>query len=302
MTFGLIIGGTAFWNAIVGGLAAGSVYALVAYGYSLVFLSTDVFNFAQGDLVSLGAIIGYTLLVSLGSPAIVALIGAIVFAGAVGAGEWLVFVAPVIQRGSTLAWLVTTLAFSIVVENVLIQAGWSGSTFHTFQWPFGSQVIHIGGVVIPPAYIGAFVAAILVALGLGYMYGRTMFGKAMLAMAEDREAARMRGVSVLRFATFAFGLGGMLSGLAGFIVAPSETVSYSLGNSLGLKAFVALALGGFGNPRAALFGGLAFGLIEAQVALYVSGAWVDAVDLGILVLVLALFPGGITRGVATRTI
>ena len=233
MTFGLIIGGTAFWNAIVGGLAAGSVYALVAYGYSLVFLSTDVFNFAQGDLVSLGAIIGYTLLVSLGSPAIVALIGAIVFAGAVGAGEWLVFVAPVIQRGSTLAWLVTTLAFSIVVENVLIQAGWSGSTFHTFQWPFGSQVIHIGGVVIPPAYIGAFVAAILVALGLGYMYGRTMFGKAMLAMAEDREAARMRGVSVLRFATFAFGLGGMLSGLAGFIVAPSETVSYSLGNSLG---------------------------------------------------------------------
>jgi branched-chain amino acid transport system permease protein len=297
-----LVTGAPFWNAVVGGIATGSIYALVAYGYSLVFLSTNVFNFAQGDLVTLGAIAGYTVLVTWGSPAVIALAGAIAIAAAVGAGEWFVFVAPVVRRAETLAWLVTTLAFSIILRNILIQEGWGGDKFRTFDWPFGHGEIHIGQIVIPPAYIGAVVTAIGVAVALQLVYGRTLFGKAMLAIAEDREAARMRGISVFRYAAISFGVGGALAGLAGFIIAPSSFVSSSLGQNLGLKSFVALALGGFTNPQGALFGGILYGLVEAQAGLYISAAWVDAVGLGLLVAVLALFPNGLVRGVQTRTL
>lgn len=288
-------------SAVVAGIATGSILALIAYGFVLVFSTTNVFNFAQGDLVTLGAILGYGLFVIAGAPALASLAGAILLVAAIGALEWFVFVAPVSRRGQTLAWLVTTLAFSTIVENVLVLV-WPSDQYRTLPWPFGNLTLHVLGIQIGPAYIGAFAAALVVAIGLELAYGRTLWGKAMLAIAEDREAASLRGIRVGAFAAASFIVGAALSAFAGFIVAPSAFVSISLGPNLALYTFVAMAIGGFSNHRGALVGGLIYGLVQALAGLFVNAAYVDLIGLVLLVTVLTLFPQGVFRSRALRSL
>ncbi len=285
--------------ALVAGLAIGSIYALIAYGYGLVFSTTNVFNFAQGDLVMLGAVVGYALFVSAGIAAVFALVIVLVVIAAVGVVEERVAVWPVSRAGGTLGWLVTTLAFGIALRN-LVQLTW-GTTARSFPWPFPGGQIDVGGVAIAPQHIAALAAAIIVAVGLEVFYGRTLLGKMMRATAEDPEAASVRGIRVALIGIFAFAFAAALSGFAGFVVAPSTFVSAQMGVQLGLKAFVAMAIGGFGSHRGALVGGLLFGLVESFSGLVVDTVYVDFVGLGLLLGVLTLFPEGLFGARQIRT-
>jgi branched-chain amino acid transport system permease protein len=289
----------AYGSAIVAGLATGSVYALIAFGYVLVFRTTNVFNFAQGDLVMAGAVVGYALYVSSGIPAAAALVLVLAVLALVGAVQERVAIWPVARAGGTLGWLVTTLAFGITLRNA-VQLTW-GTTARSFPSPVGGNIAVIG-LHISSAQLTAVVAAFLVAAGLEIFHGRTLFGKAMLAIAEDREAASVRGLNVALAGTLSFALAAAVSGLAGFVVAPSTFVSAQMGVNLGLKAFVAMAIGGFESNRGALVGGLLFGLVESLSGLFVDSVYVDFIGLGLLVTVLVIFPRGIFGGRGLRTV
>lgn len=289
----------AFGSAVVAGVATGCVYSLIAFGYVLVFRTTNVFNFAQGDLVMAGAVVGYALYVSSGVPALATLLLVLIVLALTGAVQERVAIWPIARAGGTLGWLVTTLAVGICLRN-FVQLTW-GTTARSFPSPIGGN-LEIIGLHISSAQLTAVAAAFLVAAGLELFHGRTLLGKAMLAIAEDREAAGVRGLNVALAGTFAFALAAAVSGLAGFIVAPSTFVSAQMGVNLGLKAFVAMAIGGFESNPGALVGGLLFGLVESISGLYVDSVYVDLIGLGLLVAVLVAFPSGIFGGRGLRTI
>jgi branched-chain amino acid transport system permease protein len=288
---GLTIDGHLLGSALVAGLAAGSIYALLAFGFILVFSTSNVFNFAQGDLVTLGGVSAYVIYVSVGFPAALALLAVVLVVALVGASEERLAVWPVSRVPEPLGWMVTTLGFGIVLRN-LIALTW-GSGYRNVPSPFGASSFKVLGIAVSTSHVAAIVSAVVVAIGLEVFYGRTMLGKAMLAVAEDKEAASVRGINVHRFAIFSFALAGAISGLAGFVIAPSTLVSSQLGVGLGIKTFVVMAIGGFTSHRGAVVGGLLFGLVESFSELYVAGVWVELIGLALVVGILSVFPGGL---------
>jgi branched-chain amino acid transport system permease protein len=294
-----VVSNEALASAVVAGLATGSIYALIAFGYGLVYSTTNVFNFAQGDLVTLGAVVAYVLYVSLGVPAAVALLAVFLVIGLVGAGEERLFIGPVRAVGNW-GWMISTLAFGTILRN-LVQLTW-GSTPRFFPSPFGFSNVTILGLHVASAHIAAIVAALSVAIAFELLYARTLFGKAMLAVAEDRVAASLRGINVRNIGILSFAMAAAVSGLAGFVIAPSLSVSAELGVDLSLKAFVALAIGGFTSFRGALAGGLIFGLMEAISGLYVDSVYVNLLGLGLLVFIFSVRPQGMFSSGRIRTV
>lgn len=277
-------------TAVLGGLVVGSIYVLVALGYNVALLASGAFNFAQAAVVMFGTFIAYQFGVLDGLPLpLVLAVGAA--AGAlVGILIEIVAIRPVQGRGVH-GELVTTVGASIVLEGVAVLT-W-GDQALPLNAVVSSRVVSIGGgrVSIDGLVIIGF--ALVVFLALWTWSRRTLGGLACLAASEDRTAASLRGVNVRLMSILALAFAGALGGLAGPIVGTATFAVVTLGTAITLKAFLALAIGGFGSFPGAAVGGLLVGLIESLTSRYAGADWAAIVLFALLLATLTVKPSGL---------
>jgi branched-chain amino acid transport system permease protein len=275
---------TAVWS----GLAIGAVYALVAIGYNVVYIAYSTFNFAHAQLMMLAVFVSYWGLVVAELPVVVVVLVAALGVGVLALIEEFAAIRPV--KGAH-AHLVTTLGMATLLDGVT-------------RLVWGDQVLKVPPPVpdVTWTLLGGRVSAVEIALIVGIVvitagltvYGRrSLTGLALLAMAEDRDAARLRGIDVERLALGAFVFTGVLAGLTGPLVGPKTFAVATLGAALALKGFVALAIGGFGSLPGALVGGFAVGLVESLSGRWLGSAFSTIMVFVVLLLVLMLRPTGL---------
>jgi branched-chain amino acid transport system permease protein len=289
-------------NAIVTGLAVGSVYGLIAIGYTVIFNATRVFNLAQGDLVMLGVLLSYFALDVEHWAEIVAFIFVIAGVVLTALVEERFVVRPFLRRpGDTIGWFVATLGFSLVIETVVANL-YGDQPPQPVPSPLPSSPIHIGSVNISPQFFLAIASLIVVTVSVEYFYGHTTLGRAMRATANDRGLARIRGIEPTRMSMISFAIGGLIAAIGGFVIAPVTFANVSLGLTFGLYGFIALAIGGFGSIRGAVVGAWTLGIAEQLFDLYVNARFEVVADASLLVLVLVLRPTGLFGRSQGRTV
>jgi branched-chain amino acid transport system permease protein len=278
------------WQALVSGLSVGSVYALIAQGYYVTFITTGALNFGQGEFLMVGALFGLTCYVTLGLPYAVAMAGAVVLVGLMGAGLERVAIRPVLRHALSLSWVLSTVAVSIVLKNGAVHL-W-GPEQAKFPSPFGDRVLRIGHAGIFPQELLIIVAAIGTVLLVQVFLRRAVLGKALTAVAHNRNAAAVVGINVQRMIVLAFVLSSALAGLGGILIAPVTFAWAYMGTVPGIKAFAAAIFGGLENPIGILIGGLVIGLLE-QVFGIVNSNLKEGVTFFFILLILALRPTGL---------
>jgi branched-chain amino acid transport system permease protein len=295
-----------FFEAVVSGLTIGAIYALVAVGYNVVYASTQVFNLAQGQILMIGVMLAFQFRQVYGWPTPLAILGATVASGAINVAIERLAVAPLVRtRGGVhghyaLPAFVTTLGASLIILDVA-EIVW-GSQSHSFNPYFSIHAFHINGVTISRQQLFMVVAA-LVIVGVYHAFTRaTRWGLALLAMAQNPEAAALRGVPVSAARMVAFGLAGVISGLAGAAIGPVSFANSTLGFEYALKGFVAMAIGGFGSTTGALAGGAVLGLTEAMMVTYGNDEYRIFASLGLLLVVFMLRPRGLMGRTTIRTV
>ena len=289
-----------FFQQLTNGLAVGGIYALIALGYTMVYGILRLINFAHGDLFTLGAYLGFTLLVSWGLSGVMsglAVAGVlIIFAmGLVAIAGYLlekVAYRP-LRNSDRLAAVVSALGASIFVQNAIMLVYGARSQVY----PGGilpSAVIPIFGVNISVMRFLMFGFSLLLMILLYWFIHKTRTGSAIRAVAIDQGAAKLMGIDVNRIISLIFLIGPALGGAAGVMVGLFYgQITYDMGFSFGLKAFTAAILGGIGNIPGAMLGGILLGVIEALGAAYISIAWKDAIAFCVLILILIFRPTGI---------
>jgi branched-chain amino acid transport system permease protein len=270
------------------GLSQGAIYGLVALGYNIVFVSSNVFNFAHAQLLTLGTFIAYWAAVTLKLPTVWVFLLPAAIVGCVAIVEERVAIRAV--RGSE-GQLVTTVGFLTLLQGVT-QVIWGGQPL---QVPFfgSSKVVSVLGGRVFPVELTLMGVAVVLAIGFVLVSRCSTLGVAMLAVSEDREAALLRGINVRALAIGSFAVTGALAGLLGPLVGPETFAVVTLGSSLALKGFVAMAIGGFGSGPGALIGGFAVGLIESLSGRYVGESYSNLMVFAVLLAVLLLRPTGL---------
>lgn len=295
-----------FLQQIINGLVLGSIYALVALGYTMVYGIMGLINFAHGEVVMIGALVALTvinLLAGSGLPGIViALIGLIAAAPvcmATGFAIERIAYRP-LRRAPKLAPLITAIGVSIVLQNLAMLI-W-GRRYHSFPPILPSTGYEIFGATISGLQIAIVVIAALMMAGLTLLVQRTRLGRAMRATAENPQIAQLMGVDINRIISLTFVIGSALAAVAGLMVSANYSIAhYYMGFILGLKAFTAAVLGGIGNLAGAMLGGILLGLIEALGAGYIgdlTGGFLgshyqDVFAFFVLILVLVFRPSGL---------
>jgi branched-chain amino acid transport system permease protein len=278
-------------NVIISGLVAGSLYALVAVGFNILYRATKIFNMAQGDFVMLGALVGAVALGSFGLSWPVATIVTLGFVGVIALLEERIAIRPIVARSGS-SWVISTLAFSMIIQNIV--APIFGPNPIKVEPPPGLSMaaMEFGDVRVSTYQLAVVIGTAVLLIGVERFY-RTRTGRAILAIAEDRDAALLRGVRPARLTRWSFLLGGAIAALAGLMAAPLLLASISLGPTLLLKGFAAVAVGGVGNNRGALAAGLVIGLTEAIGGSLLSPGFQPAVVFGVLLLILLIRPQGL---------
>lgn len=278
-----------FLQLLISGLTVGAVYALVALGFTLIYNASDVINFAQGDFVMIGGM-GTVFLMAAGlSLPIAALIAVL---GAVIVGLLLHRLAIEPARGaSPVTLIMITIGASIFIKGVAQIV--FDKQFHTLPAFSGADPINIGGAAILPQSLWVLTGAVVLFVALYLFLTRTLTGKALIATAANRLAARLVGINVRVMLGLAFGLSAAMGALAGILVAPITLTRYDIGTIFALKGFAAAMVGGMGSPQGALVGGLLIGILESFGAGYISSAYKDAVAFLAILVVLFFMPRGL---------
>jgi len=288
-----------FLQQLVNGVTWGSVYALIALGYTMVYGILRLINFAHGDIYMLGAFFAYfsaRWMHAASDPnplrAVLVLLSAMVGCGVVGIVIERAAYKPV-RRSSRLSALITAIGVSLLLENggVLL----FGADPKFFPQLIVSKNIELGmGVTISNQQVIVLVVSVLLMFTLRFIVMHTRTGKAMRAVSHNQTAASLMGISVDRIITFTFMIGSMLAAAAGVLVALQDPkIDPLMGIMPGLKAFVAAVLGGIGNIPGAVIGGLVMGIAEVMVVGYLSPTWRDAIAFVLLIIILLVRPAGI---------
>lgn len=282
---------------IWGGLATGAVYAVVAMGYNIVFIASGTFNFAHAQLLMVGTFIAYWGLAVLKWPAVAvfALAGLIVAVLAVI--EERIAIRTV---RSVDGQLVTTVGVASVL-NGATQLIW-GTGALSVPFMNSSQTWTLAGGRVSPVAVVLIVVTIVMTVALVYASRRAITGLLMLAMAEDRDAAVLRGINVRWLVIVAFALSGLVAGLLGPIVGANTFAVATLGTTLALYGFVAVAIGGFGSLGGGLVGGLVVGLVSQFAARYLGANYVDLAVFAVLLLILSCRPSGLFGRIEARAV
>jgi branched-chain amino acid transport system permease protein len=277
-----------FLQTLVGGLSLGAIYALVAMGFSLVYRTMGLVNFAHADVVMIGAYLASTFYLSVRLPFALAMLVALAITGVVGLVIERVL-RPLENRDFDLM-LIGTIGFGIVLEAVAILV-W-GATGRAVPSPVRAAPVDLGGIRIRTYNLIVLGIAALAMLALILFLQRTKRGAAMQAAAMDHEAATAVGIHVGRSNAIAFAIGAGLAALAGGLAGPLLYVSPTMGGSLGIKGFAGAILGGFGNIPGAILGGLAIGVLDAFAAGHFQG-YSDLVTFLVFTLIILVRPTGV---------
>ena len=289
-------------DILITGLPAGCLYALVAVSFNILYRPTNVFNFAQGDLVMLGAMVFVTLQAKASLPWQLALLLGVVCVGLVAVVIERVGVAPLLRRSSHgHGWIITTLAFSMIIVNAAGKL-WGADPLPVAA-PFGlsTEPIEVAGQQVASYQIALVVFTLVLIAGIEALY-QTRMGRAVIGVAENRDAALLRGINPATLSIWSFALGGAFAGLVGYLASPILFASTSLGAGLLLKGFAAAALGGLGSNRGALLAGLLIGITESTSAAFLPSGYQNAVILAVVLSVLLVRPQGIFGSVNARAV
>jgi branched-chain amino acid transport system permease protein len=282
------------------GVPIGCLYALVAVSFNILYRPTRVFNFAQGDLVMVGAMVAATLLGFPWAPWPIAVLAAMLVVGGVCLIEERIAVRPVLERAGN-AWVITTLAVALIIDNVVGKL-WGADPL-IVPPPFGlsTSPLSISGFQISPYQIALVAATALIVAVTEALYA-TRTGRAIKAIAEHREAALLRGIDPIVLTRYSFFAGGCLAALAGYLAAPLIYASTAMASGLLLKGFAAAAVGGVGSSRGALVAGVIIGVAEAAGAELLSAGYQQAVVLVVALALLLARPSGLFGAPMTRTV
>ena len=282
--------GVKLWQALVSGLSVGSIYALIAEGYYITYITTGALNFGQGEFLMVGALFGLTCYVTLGLPYAIAIVGAVVLVALMGGVLERVAIRPVMRHALSLSWVLSTVAVSIILKNAAVQL-W-GPEQIKFPSPFGADVIRIGPAGIFPQELFIIAAAIGTVIAVQIFLKRAVLGKALMAVAFNRNAAAVMGINVKGMVVLAFVLSSALAGLGGILIAPITFAWAYMGTVPGIKAFAAAIFGGLENPIGILIGGLTIGLLE-QVFGIINSNIKEGITFLVVLLILAIRPSGL---------
>jgi len=275
---------------LVSGLSTGAIYALIGIGFAIIYNSTEIINFAQGELVMLGGMFTLFFLETLHLPLPLAILLAVLATTAAGVLFERLTIRP-LKSPTPLSLIIITIGGSILIRGIAMLI-WGKDT-HALPAFSGSEPIAVGAATILPQHLWIF-ALTVVAIVLNKLFFQyTITGKAMRACAVNRRAAGLVGIDVKRMVLFSFAISGSLGSLAGIIVAPLTMTSYDVGIMLGLKGFCAAIIGGLSGGLGTVLGGLLLGILESLGAGLISSGYKDAIAFIILLLILFIRPQGL---------
>ncbi|GJE51851.1 High-affinity branched-chain amino acid transport system permease protein LivH [Methylobacterium tardum] len=286
-------------SILVSGLGLGSMYGLVALGFHVTYAVSGTVNFAQGSVVTLGAVLGYALGVTLGWPMSAAIVLALAGCALFGLVVERALVRPFVARGSD-AWLLATVAGGIVLDNTVLFT--FGKEPRSLPSPLAMKPVEILGTGIYPLQLVIPVVGIALAFAIRTVFRRTDLGRVLLAVAQNADAARLMGIDVRRTVACAFALSAVLAGIAGLLIAPLFSVSAELGTLFGLKAFAVAILGGIGSATGVILAGLLYGLVEAGVTATLGSTYTQLVVFSVIILALTLRPDGLLGRAAVNKV
>lgn len=277
---------------MINGLSLGAIYALIALGYTMVYGIIKLINFAHGDIMMVGAYVGFFSLSVLGSNVWVAMLYAMLACAIIGVIIEKIAYKP-LRSATRIAALITAIGVSLFLEySTMFALGAAQRVFPAEAFPARSY--QVMGITISNKDLWVIVSAVVLMLLLQYIIHKTKIGKAMRAVSEDQEAAVLMGISVDHTISVTFAIGSALAAAAGVMIGLYyNTVNPLMGIVPGLKAFVAAVLGGIGIIPGAMVGGFLMGILETMVSGYGSSLYRDAVAFGVLILILLVKPTGL---------
>ncbi len=278
------------WKFCLAGLAIGSIYAIVAIGFNIIYNTTGIINFAQGEFVILGGMLAISF--SAYMPLAVAIACAVLATMLVGALLEIVFIRW-LHDASVLRMVIITIGLSIVLRDVMLHV-WDEKQ-HALPCFSGTGVssISILGASCPPQYLWVFGTSLVIVAGLSLFFKLTVTGRAMRACAANRTAARLCGINAKAMVTLSFMLSAGIGALAGCVTSPITSTQYDMGAPLAIKGFAVAILGGLGNSAAAVGAGLIVGILESLSVLYIGSTYQDAIAVAILLVILICKPSGL---------
>ncbi|WP_022850184.1 branched-chain amino acid ABC transporter permease [Limisalsivibrio acetivorans] len=272
------------------GLTSGSIYALVALGFNIIYNTTGIINFAQGEFVMLGGMMIYTLFTLAGLPFAVAFPGAVLSALIIGLLFERVFI-NLVRVKSEINLITVTIAASIILRDIGMLI-WGRDSIRVGEFIPNKNIDMPGGVITSQSVL-VIITGIAVALLLNLFLKKTRFGRAMRACFDDMTAAGICGINVMMVRVFSFGLAGAVGAIAGVIISPITFVTYDDGVMIGLKGFAAAILGGLGNFWGAVLGGLLLGVFESFSASIIPSGYKDAMAFFVILVILFVRPDGL---------
>ena len=275
---------------LITGLTVGSIYAMVAVGFNIIYNVTEIINFAQGEFVVLGGLIMVFFFVVLRLPLILAFPATVILVTLVGILLDRLAIRP-IRQPTVLTLIIATIAASILIKGAAMLI-W-GKDPYALPAFSGRTPIMVFGAVIQPQYFWVIGFLIIIVIALSIFFDRTIIGKAMIACADNPDAARLVGINVQQMILLSFALSAAIGAVAGITVTPISLMEYDRGAMLAVKGFGAAVLGGLGSFPGAIVGGLIMGTIESLGAGLISSAYKDAFALIVLLIVLFFKPSGI---------
>lgn len=282
-----------FISYLLNGISLGSVYAIIALGYTMVYGIAKMLNFAHGDVIMIGCYIVFTMMTTLGMNPIVSILAAVVGCTVLGVVIEKIAYKP-LRKASPLAVLITAIGVSYFLQNLALII--FGADTKSFTSVVNMQALRLAGgkLVISGVTIVTVIVCIVIVAALMLFIKKTKAGQAMLAVSEDKDAAQLMGVNVNRTISLTFAIGSGLAAIAGVLLCSAyPTLSPYTGSMPGIKAFTAAVFGGIGSVPGAFIGGILLGVIEILGRAYISSQLSDAIVFAVLILVLLIKPTGI---------
>jgi branched-chain amino acid transport system permease protein len=281
----------ALLHVVLSGIAVGCIYALVALGFVLIYKATETVNFAQGEMMMLGAFAGFALVQLCGVPYLPAVVISVILVGCIGVAIERIAIRPILGQPQ-FSVLMLTIGLGYVARGAVTLTPALGADTHVLATPYKGQILHLGGVALGMDQLVVIAATAVLCALLYAMFRFTKIGIAMQASSQNQLAAYYMGIPVRGLNGLVWGLSAGVAAIAGLLLAPLTFVHVNMG-FLGLKAFPAAVIGGFGSLPGAIVGGITIGLVEAFAGFYLPEGAKDIAAYVVVLLMLMIKPTGI---------